>query len=426
MTLNATEIPAVAGPAATLNGRSPAIGQKDTSQVLAELAAHLDADADTNIGFPSTLDIDYTPLWPFFNRVLNNVGDPFVKSAYPRNTKDLEVEVLTWFATLLRAPQYWWGVTTSGGTEGIEYGFVHARSRYPDALVLFNQSAHYSCPKLARHLGLPSLAVRASRDGQLDLHDLRDIVRVHRHRPLIVLATIGTTMTEAIDDIGMIREVLDDQAVTRVWVHADAALSGLPLALLPPGGRPRFDLADGADSISLSAHKFCGLPQPGGIYLTRHGSGDGSTVDYIATVDSTLAGSRSGHTPLLIWYAIRTLGIDGLRARAQRSWQVAAYAVQQLHGIGWPAWRHPHAMTVVLDTPPADIATKWRLASSSGQSHIITVPGVTTAKIDMLIQDLSTAAPTHSTLPGLPIVPVPRSAAYADNGHVEGGTNAHH
>jgi histidine decarboxylase len=391
-------------------------GRVDVHRVLAELAAHLDADRETNIGFPSTLDIDYTSLWPFFNMVLNNVGDPFVPSAYPRNTKHLEQQVLAWFATLLRAPQHWWGVTTTGGTEGIEYGLVHARHRYPDAVMIHSAAAHYSVEKTARKLGLPTLAVRANRAGQVDLRDLHDAVRTHRHRPLIAVASIGTTMTEAVDDIGDIRAVLADCAVTRAWVHADAALSGLPLALLPPGGRPRFDLAEGADSISISAHKFLGAPFPCGIYLTARGGGTGSTVDYIATVDSTIAGSRSGHAPLLIWYAIHTLGLDGLRERATQAWRVAAYAVERLQRAGWAAWRHAHAITVVLDTPPPQIAARWRLASSDGQSHIITVSGVTTEHIDRLISELAPHVPPHALPPpAWPAVTAPRRPTYVDH-----------
>lgn len=74
------------------------------AKVLAELREHLDADAATNIGFPSTFAFDYTPVLPFFNDVLNNVGDPFTESAYPRHTKHLERDIVTWFADLLRGP----------------------------------------------------------------------------------------------------------------------------------------------------------------------------------------------------------------------------------------------------------------------------------------------------------------------------------
>jgi histidine decarboxylase len=416
--LATTHADGAVGDATTANG-----GGADVQRTLTELAAFLDADRANNIGFPSTLDIDFAPLWPFLNRPLNNVGDPFVDSAYPRNTKHLEREVLGWFADLLRAPQGWWGVTTTGGTEGILYGLLHARTAYPDALIIHSQAAHQSVPAMATLLGLPTIAVRAHWDGMLDLADLRDVIRAHRHRPLIVVATIGTTLTEAVDDVGSIRDILAEHAITRAWIHADAALSGLPLALLPPGGRPRFDLADGSDSISISAHKFLGgCPFPAGIYLTGRGHNGGSTVDYIATLVSTIACSRNGHAPLLMWYTIRTLGRHGLLARAHQSWQTAAYAVEQLQRIGIPAWRHPHGMTVVLPTPPRDIAAKWRLASSGGVSHLITVPGVTAQTIDALREDLVPHVHTMVPIAGAPAVPVPapRSPIFREHGFRKG------
>ena len=212
-------------PDAAVNGHRPPM---DVERVLTELERHLNTDAETNIGFPATLDLDYGRLFPFFNKFLNNLGDPFAESAYPRHTKHLERDVLSWFAALLRAPAGWWGVTTSGGTEGIEYGLTHARARYPNALVLYSAASHYSVPKVAARLSLPILAVRANHKGELDLADLRDVIRVHRHRPLIIVATVGTTMTEAVDSTADIRAALNEYAVTRAWVHAHAAQSGQP------------------------------------------------------------------------------------------------------------------------------------------------------------------------------------------------------
>ena len=74
-------------------------------------------------------------------------------------------------------------------------------------------------------------------------------------------------MTEAVDDVTTIRRVLADVSIRRAYIHSDAALSGLPLALMAPGCRPGFDLADGADSISVSGHKFLGSPIPCGVVI---------------------------------------------------------------------------------------------------------------------------------------------------------------
>jgi histidine decarboxylase len=114
----------------------------------------------------------------------------------------------------------------------------------------------------------------------------------------------------------------------------------------------------------------------------------GRPVDYIGSVDSTIAGSRSGHAPLVLWYAICRQGVDGLRARADASRELADYAVRRLRAIGMSAWRHPSAFTVVLPAPPPEIADRWMLATSGGMSHIICMPGVTRAQIDAFVGEL--------------------------------------
>ena len=249
----------------------------DVEMVLAGLRVRLDADRATNIGFPSTFGLDIRPLWPFFNDLLNNVGDPYGTSAFPAHTKALERDVIDTFATLLRAPQDdRWGYVTTGGSEGIDYGLHLAGTLLPDAILYYSQAAHHCVPKLAHRLRMRSIVVRVGEDGAMDLGDLRVALRAHRQHPAIIVATIGTTMTEAVDDVTAIRHILSDVPITRAYIHADAALSGLPLALLPPQPRVGFDLADGADSISVSGHKFLGTPFPTGNPQELHRTGDKS------------------------------------------------------------------------------------------------------------------------------------------------------
>jgi histidine decarboxylase len=310
------------------------------------------------------------------------------------HTKHLEREVVDFFADLFRAPRDdRWGYVTSGGTDGNEFGLHLARCLHPDALVYFSAAAHYSVPKLVDRLRMPAIAVRASSNGEMDYDDLRVAVGQHRHRPAVVVATVGTTMTEAVDDVVMVRRVLHDLAVRESYVHADAALTGIPLALLQAEHRPRFDLADGADSIAVSGHKFVGSPFPCGVALTRRSlrARVGQRVDYIGSVDATIGGSRSGHAPLVLWYAVRRHGRDGLRLRAERARDLAEYAAARLAGIGVPAWRHPYAFTVVFPTPPSAVTERWALANAGGLSHLICMPGVSRGQVDAFVTDLAAA-----------------------------------
>ena len=132
--------------------------------------------------------------------------------------------------------------------------------------------------------------------------------------------------------------------------------------------------------------------------LARRGHVDriGHSVAYIGSVDTTISGSRNGFTPLLLWYAIRSLGIEGLRQRIADSLAVAAYAVGQFEDIGIAAWRNPQALTVVFPQPPQSVCDKWQLATAGGCSHIICMPHVRREQIDNLIRDIEQAGGTAS------------------------------
>lgn len=360
--------------------------------VLAELVARLDAARPYNIGFPGATDFDYTPLAELLCRhLLNNIGDPLVDGVAVNQTKAMEREVVAFVAGLLRAPDDdWWGHVTTGGSEGNLHGLHLGRSLHPDALLYLSEQAHFSLVKAAEVLALPYISIRAEDWGELDYVDLADQLDRHRHRPAIVAATAGTTLAEAVDDVRQITRVLDEVAIRRRYIHVDAALSGIPLALLDPAIRPGFDFGDGADSITLSGHKFLGTPMPCGVVVTKasHRARVARQVGYTGSPDATLLGSRSGHTPLMLWYAIRRHGVDGLRRRADTSRELAAYLHDRLDAMGWDTYHNPHGFTVVLRTPSPAVTAKWVLATSGEWSHIITVPGVSRESIEAFIRDM--------------------------------------
>jgi histidine decarboxylase len=362
-----------------------------------ELAGAWDAARPFNIGFPGATDFDYAELSGVLSgQLLNNVGDPFVDGTAVNQTKWAEREVVGFLADLFRASSRdrVWGYVTSGGSEGNLYGLWVARSLYPDAVVYHSDAAHSSVDKAVSLLGMSSVRVRTDRWGQLDYADLTAEVRANRARPAVVVASIGTTMTEAVDDVRSIHAVLDDVAVRRRFVHADAALSGIPLALMEPGARFGFDFADGADCMTVSGHKFIGVPMPCGVVLIRRELRNriAQAGRYTGSPDTTIAGSRNGHTPLMLWQRLSTLGVDGLRERAEVSRELAEYAHGRLVEIGWPCHRFEHAFTVLLRTPPESVRARWVLASTDGWSHLITMPGITRDQVDAFVDELADTA----------------------------------
>ncbi|SCL56362.1 L-histidine carboxy-lyase (histamine-forming) [Micromonospora citrea] len=371
----------------------------DAETVVQALLNQATAGQPTAIGFPGAVDIDYTPVMPLFRQLFNNVGDPATDPGGTAHTKALERAVIDWCADLMALPaDDRWGYVTSGGTEGNLAALHAARRRYPGAVVYYSQAAHYSIGKILDIIGAPHALVDVDERGEMDYQHLAALVGWRRHQAAIVVATAGTTMTEAVDDPARIDTVLREVGIDRRHVHVDAALAGIPLAL---DGALTLDESSGVDTLAVSGHKFFGTPIPCGLVLMRDSiRRPGRHIPYTATSDTTVSGSRCGQATAMLWYAIATHGRDGHRARAARARDLAAYAVEQLDAVGWPAWRHRHAFTVVLATPPPAVARRWLLATEGQWSHTICMPGVTRGQIDALVTDLHTAIRDGVTIPG--------------------------
>lgn len=356
---------------------------------IAEYLKKLEKRSGEFLGFPGATDFDYSDLYPFFKYLLNNVGDPYIEPLHVLHSAGMEREVVGFFAELFRAPQDdYWGYVSAGGTEGNLYGLYLGRETLPAAKVFYSDAAHYSIPKNIDILRQEPIIVRAQDNGEMDYNDLKQKLQQYQSKQAIILATIGTTMTEAKDDLAAIQEVCRQTGVQQTYIHSDAALVGVYTALATP--RHPFDFADGADSISISGHKFIGSPIPCGVVLTRKAHRDRieRSSSYVGSPDVTITGSRSGHAPIILWYAIQKWGRDGFLSRYQNSLKLADYAHAQLQKIGWEPWRNPGALTVMLKSPPQNIIEKWQLASYQGWSHIICMPGTTQKRIDAFIKDL--------------------------------------
>ena len=360
----------------------------DTQERLDDLLRYFAELRERSVGYPCNLDFDYSALLPFLSYSLNNVGDPFHDSNLQSNTHKVERDVIHAFADLMHLPRdQAWGYVTSGGTEGNMYGLYLARELYPDGVVYFSQDTHYSAVKILRVLKMRNVMIRSQDNGEFDYDDLRETIRINRDAPVIIMANIGTTMKGAVDDVGKVREILDQMAVANYYIHADAALSGM---ILPFVDDPQpFGFDQGFDSVAVSGHKLIGSPLPCGIALTRSDYVDriARSIEYVGVLDTTLAGSRNAITPLIIWYALQRHGLEGYRAIVAECLAVADYAVTRFNEHGIPAWRNRNSITVVFPKPSAAVVRKWQLAPYGDIAHLITVPHVTRDTIDSVLAD---------------------------------------
>jgi histidine decarboxylase len=353
---------------------------------------------DRSLGYPSAKDFDYNALEQFLRFPINNVGDPFADGTYRVETREFEREVVEFFAGIYRAPKDdWWGYVTNGGTEGNLYGLYLARELLPTGMVYYSEQTHYSVAKNLHFLNMRHITIRSQANGEIDYEDLRETLKIHRDVPPIIFANIGTTMTEARDDVGRIIGIMDSLAIRQRYVHSDAALSGAYAAFLNP--RPAYDFADGADSIAVSGHKFLGAPIPCGVVVARKQNVQriARAIDYIGSLDTTISGSRNGITPLMLWYRLRELGVDGIRRRLEHSLGLAEYLQTRLREAGIDAWRNPNGITVVFPRASEAIRSKWQLATAGKISHVIVLPNVTREQIDAFLADVIAEAHSKET-----------------------------
>lgn len=350
-----------------------------------------------NIGYPESADFDYAYLQRFMQFSINNCGDWGAKCNYLLNSFEFESEVMQYFAELFKIPfEHSWGYVTNGGTEGNMFGCYLARELFPQGTLYYSKDTHYSVAKIVKLLRIKSCVVDSLPGGEIDEDDLVRKIIAHNVANPIIFANIGTTLRGAVDNITSIQQRLQQIGIARehYYLHADAALSGM---ILPFVDHPQpFTFADGVDSLCVSGHKMMGSPIPCGIVVAKRENVERISVDvdYILAQDKTITGSRNGHTPLLMWAAIRSRSFAEWRQRIKRCLEMAQYAVDRFRAAGIDAWRHENSITVVFPCPPTAVWQKHCLATSGNVAHLIaTGHHHDSSRIDALINDVIAKSP---------------------------------
>lgn len=365
-----------------------ALRQKDRKR-LDNFLEFIKKQTDSFLGYPNAKDFDFTSLAEFLSYPLNNLGDPFFGSTFKLDSFEFEREVVLFMTELFRGDaDNFSGYVTNGGSEGNLYGLYLARELYPKGIVYFSQDSHYSVKKNLHLLKMPHIMIQSQENGEVDYEDLCQTLKTHRDKPAIIFANIGTTMTEAKDDLGVIRSLLDDNAIADFYIHSDAALCGGLVPFIWP--HAPFDFLDGADSISVSGHKSFGSPIPCGVVIAKkkNVARIAKSIPYTEALDSTISGSRNGLTPLMLWYTIKHHGLTGFQKRVDKSLAMAEYAEDKLLEIGIAAWRNKNAITVVFPAVASHIQERYQLATAGDKTHIILMPNVSRYQVDNFISDL--------------------------------------
>ncbi|MBG1245596.1 histidine decarboxylase [Nostoc sp. NZL] len=355
---------------------------------LADFLLQIEQRSQFHAGYPYNLSCDYSLIAKFFNHLLNNAGDPYIEPDFGLHSRKFEQEVLSFFANLYKiAEDQFWGYVTAGGTEGNLYGMFLAREIYPNGILYSSQDSHYSIPKAAKLFRIQHNVVNSQINGEMNYDHFEQLISENRSYPAIINLNIGTTVKGAIDNLDKVLEILERNQIKDYYIHCDAALSGLILPFLD--GAPQVNFQKPIDSIAISA-KFIGSPLPCGVVLTKKKWVEKveTEIEYIGSKDTTILGSRNGHTPLILWYAVQTRGYDGLAREANSCIHNAQYLFQQLQIREYPCMLNKFSNTVVFQKPSQRLIKKWQLAIFEDWAHIIVMQNINRKKIDIFINEL--------------------------------------
>jgi len=144
-------------------------------------------------------------------------------------------------------------------------------------------------------------------------------------------------------------------------------------------------------SVSVSGHKFVGCPMPCGVQITRlkHINALSSNVEYLASRDATIMGSRNGHAPIFLWYTLNRKGYRGFQKEVQKCLRNAHYLKDRLKEAGIGAMLNELSSTVVFERPKdEEFVRRWQLACEGNIAHVVVMPSVNIDKLDYFLNEL--------------------------------------
>jgi glutamate/tyrosine decarboxylase-like PLP-dependent enzyme len=256
----------------------------------------------------------------------------------------VELVVIDWLAQMLGMPETTEGVLLSGGSMGNLTGFAAARAALGPGVAYLTDQTHASLPRNLRALGFAEDEIAllpADVQWRMSADSLRDAIardRAAGRRPMLVVATAGSTNTGAVDPLPEIAGIC---ATEGLWMHVDGAY-GAPAAITPEG-RATLAGMERADSLALDPHKWLFQPYDLGVCLvTRPGALEAAfaiSPEYLRDVrqggEAVNFGNRSLELSrraraLKLWMSLRTYGADRFRTAVRRGVELAEIAERML------------------------------------------------------------------------------------------------
>jgi aromatic-L-amino-acid decarboxylase len=278
---------------------------------------------------------------------------------------EVEEVMCDWMRQLVGLSTDWRGTIFDTASTGGLVALMAARERasrfsmregglqaLPSPLVVYTtEEAHSSIPKAALLAGFGDDNIRlvevdrstfAMDPAALGAAIKEDIAA--GRKPAVVVATVGTTATTAIDPVKAIAAV---GRSNDLWVHVDAAMAGT--AMLLPECRWMWEGVDDADSLVWNPHKWMGTVFDCSLFYVKdpaHLVGVfSSNPSYVrAAVDGQVTQYRDWGIPfgrrfraLKLWFQLELDGVESIKERVRRDLAGAQWLKEAAEAT--PEWR---------------------------------------------------------------------------------------
>ena len=300
-----------------------------------------------------------------------------------------------------------WAYITSGGTEGNLAGFKFAIKAFPGVkpILLYSIESHFSVEKaieMSKESFRTCLQIPTLRNGEIDYKQIIPAVKYIIGQkpspqdipPVIVIATLGTTMKGACDNITLILDTLYSIGLTRekIFIHVDAAFHGGFWHL--DKQNPNYKIGVEFNSIAISGWKWYGSDVCGlfAMFQEKDQFKNEGFREYLMCQDIGIGSTRDGFRALS--WMIRYLQFD---------WQVeyntcqknVKFAEDRFHQLGIQTFINPASLIICTPELPKFIRAKYILASYNDlhlgkMSHIVVCPHVTEERLEVFFKDLAT------------------------------------
>ncbi len=221
-------------------------------------------------------------------------------------------------------------------------------------IIYASASSHHAIIKAARVCGLGSDLVRlipVDHEERMIIPALKKQLALdvfNGHQPLLVLATLGTTGSGAIDDI---KQIASLKKKYNFWLHADAAYGGG--AILSTQYAHLLKGIELADSITFDAHKWLSVPMAASLFICQHPyalantfsisanfmPGDEDEIDRLSSYTHSIQWSRR-FIGLKLYLPLLVFGWQGYDEVITRQIDLGNYLRIQLLQNGWKIYNN--------------------------------------------------------------------------------------